>query len=38
MMTEGRIKNSGIREFIKKPIVFHALETIVRKVLDEKRN
>ncbi len=38
MITEERIKNSGIREFIKKPIVFHELETIVRKVLDEKRN
>ncbi len=37
MITEERIKNSGIREFIKKPIVFHELETIVRKVLDEKK-
>ena len=36
MMTEERIKNSGIREFIKKPIVYYELETIVRKVLDEK--
>lgn len=37
MITEENIRNSGIREYLKKPIVFHDLENVVRDVLDDKK-
>jgi len=35
-ITEEKIKNSDIRKYLRKPIVFHDLEKVVRQVLDGK--
>ncbi|MFQ5642005.1 MAG: PAS domain S-box protein, partial [bacterium] len=36
IVTEDKIKHSGIRECLKKPIVFHDLEDAIRRALDGK--
>ena len=38
LVTEELIKNSGVREHLKKPIVFHDLQGVVRRVLDDTKN
>ena len=38
LVTEEKIRNSGIREYLRKPIVFHDLETVVRRVLDDNKD
>ena len=38
MITDKKIKDIGIREYLKKPIVFKDLEQTVRRILDNGKN
>ncbi|MFQ6113749.1 MAG: ATP-binding protein, partial [bacterium] len=38
MVTEEKIKNRGIREYLKKPIDLNDLESVVRRVLEDKKD